>query len=692
MSLTLELDGCALRTNPEYPYLDGINPYDHQLQTDQLFDNHDRFFGMNTAPTGGGKTISWAHSVAKHEFDTIAMYPRNSLISDQKDSLEEFVENRHPDADVNIIEVTGDKLNQYRSEDIEENPTKGDTLSRRLRWSRDNHDCTIMLTNPDIFVQMHIGRYSNSNVQRELKHFEVAVVDEFHICRLKERETLLRIFDAMYSRDDAYTKLSKVLFLSATPEHALKEKLADHMDVNFHYIQSGNGQRPLSLVDTTANWLGVVPPVDLELREADTFEAFGEMFDDEQRVETLSFCRADGPVLVMLDSVDEVNNTYHELTKQLPDSTTIHRITGFHDKRKGEKLRNFDVLVSNSAVEVGIDFDVDRIIFSAANASSLIQRIGRLRNKTDVHRARCYVPEDVIEAFETLPETPNDRITRDGFEYIVRDAHRTADPPQSFSKRYSAPEAYYHELSRHGKANDFTEDVRDEYKCEALQRIRTHYYEPYEFEWNDDEMRRIVKKLDDGLLEQLQTYRANSINTLVYDTVSETIRSYNPLSLIKNAEIQFVPEDQFYARLPKHLWEDARGDQPFTDGFCIYHGLKDPDSDPAGKVGLTPSPYLREEIGKSIENREPMVTDGLHISVEDLTDAPGLKYLNSELADREFICYPANGTTYDLPTKHDLDPFFRLYDLRDVREDMCVALGHNALYLHCHILDACENE
>ena len=73
---------------------------------------------------------------------------------------------------------------------------------------------------------------------------------------------------------------------------------------------------------------------------------------------------------------------------------TITRLDGF---RRPENLRTalnrFDVLISNSAVEVGIDFDLDRLLFSAAESDSLIQRIGRLRTSEDWHAAWGLVPE-----------------------------------------------------------------------------------------------------------------------------------------------------------------------------------------------------------------------------------------------------------------------------------------------------------
>ena len=81
----------------------------------------------------------------------------------------------------------------------------------------------------------------------------------------------------------------------------------------------------------------------------------------------------------------------------------VERVDGLHPATS-EKLKSFDVLVSNSSVEVGIDFNVDRLVFSGYSKSKLMQRIGRLRNKPDNEtcEAVCFVPNVLYDHLKGL--------------------------------------------------------------------------------------------------------------------------------------------------------------------------------------------------------------------------------------------------------------------------------------------------
>ncbi len=691
MVYQLSLDGQALRTNPDYEYLPNRNPYDHQIQMDELFNEKDKFFAMNTAPTGGGKTDSWLKAVLDHQLNTLAFYPRNSLIEDQKESICSFIEETYPEDiadDVAVTTITGSKLGRLQNEALGNPSSKGDVLVKELQRKFRENEFVIMLTNPDIFVQMYRGLYSSNNVKLNLTRFEVVVSDEFHLCSLKEENTLLDILEEMYTANYENMRLSKVVFLSATPNRRLQRKLDRHMKGEFVNISGKRGQRPLSSVDTSGYWRAIMPPIDLEFRIAPTFKTYARMFGDENIDHTLDFCRRDGRTLVLLDGLSEVNDAYNDLKEHLPSDATIHRITGLHGKDKARKLAEFDYLTSNSAAEVGIDFDVGRMLFSAANGASLIQRLGRLRNKESRREAVCYVPQYVVDAFRSLPST-NGSMTRQGFEHVIDNAYSTATVPESFSYTYSALESYHHAMSFENRAGDLPADKRHAKQQEALEKIKRHYFDPYGRDYDRDMLAHHFEKQGTDLLDQLQPYRSHSINTLLYDTQTNEISTYSPITLIRNEDIRFVPEDEFYAEVPNSLHESARGEDPFTEGYCIRYGTNrnSEEDESGGDVRVIPSPYLRYEIEKDVEDREPIVTDGLQLWAEEGL-APNLNYFNDELQDRKFICHVANGDNYEVSGRLNLDPFFRLYNVRDVRDkNMSLALGHNALYLHCHVQD-----
>jgi CRISPR-associated endonuclease/helicase Cas3 len=75
----------------------------------------------------------------------------------------------------------------------------------------------------------------------------------------------------------------------------------------------------------------------------------------------------------ILDGIYEVDEVFNALKDALAGlNMRVERVDGLHPATP-EKLKIFDVLVSNSSVEVGIDFNVDRLVFSGYSKSRLLQ-------------------------------------------------------------------------------------------------------------------------------------------------------------------------------------------------------------------------------------------------------------------------------------------------------------------------------
>jgi len=99
---------------------------------------------------------------------------------------------------------------------------------------------------------------------------------------------------------------------------------------------------------------------------------------------------------MMLDGVHEVDQVYTSLAQSRPQWGRSNRWVSPENVR--EKLDTFETLVSNSAVEVGVDFDTEQIIFSGHDAASFFQRLGRLRTRPNRSAAYAYVPPYLLDA------------------------------------------------------------------------------------------------------------------------------------------------------------------------------------------------------------------------------------------------------------------------------------------------------
>jgi len=414
----INLEGVALRTHEE-PYTFDYNPYGHQLQLQKLVSESSSFVAVNDSPTGGGKTSSWLAPVLDQRLNTVAVYPTNALVEDQRLGIEDAVE--AVDHDVAVLKVTSDSLSEKRTEyDVQSN---ADVIDRWVREEERRSEQVLFLTNPDIFVMMCRDLYAKP--ARSFKRFELAVVDEFHRADLKEQNTLRYLLDELLERDNA--RLERVVFLSATPDEGQEAMFERAMTAPYHRVtelerQRRGSERQAFTDPLSEDWRAVMPPVELELRTAPTFGTADVLLNVEAE-STLDFCRG-GRTVLMLDGIHEVERVFTWLSGEL--DCRVERIDGFHSENKREKLEAFDVLVSNSAVEVGVDFDVDRILFAGHNRASFLQRLGRLRTEEQSQIARCYVPQPVKRALDDLNET---QVSRDALRERLENVYPNPEEP-----------------------------------------------------------------------------------------------------------------------------------------------------------------------------------------------------------------------------------------------------------------------
>lgn len=698
---TLKLDGVALKTNPDVEYIDGIDPYNAQVQLLELFENESEFIAMNTEVTGGGKTDGWLTPVCKNQINTICTYPRNTLIEDQESTIKEFAEVNFPDVDIGVVKFTSAELLRLASEQVETNLTKGKTLTRKLTAAFKENDSVIVLTNPHIFVQMARGMYKGTHVQRDFNRFECTVFDEFHLASNGEKITLLSIIEEQFRKEEHYSPLSKVVLLSATPDKLTHSILQEHIDAPFHEINSRDGRRPLTEVSTIVDgdyipddgWRAVMPPVDLEVKTAQTFQTHKTLLSDETFSKAVEFCLG-GQTVVMVDGVKEVGRIHSKLQRTLSNKT-VNRIDGLHKTNLAEKIKVFDVLVSNSAVEVGIDFTVDRVIFSAPKADSFMQRIGRLRNRSDLLQAVAYVPNYVVDRINAL-DISDERISRAGLELIINDTYRDSGEPDIYIQIYSAAELWRHCMDAEAEMlSEYATSI--EYKRTALDMIRRLCFEPFDEEFSHEVIHDIVNNIDEDILEHIQSFQPGGLNSLVYNEEDNEVQTYDPLGLISTSRVTGVTKREFYSHLPSDAHtQRAKNNESHSAGYFIYHGDREihPDTE-LPKTGLVPTDAagrIRRELNKPRTEARPVLTSGFEILVDNPGLVPGLEKVNEEIREHKLLAYPAHGTSHHLREVYGGSAFFQTHTLLNVSQNASVALGEDALMLHCRVLDKAQRE
>jgi CRISPR-associated endonuclease/helicase Cas3 len=690
----IRLDGVSV-PQTDRSYL-GYSAYDHQAAAEDLLTGSDEFFAINASPTGSGKTYSWLKPAMETGIDTIAVFPTNALVTDQVEAANELKQSHFGD-DVGVIKVTSETVAAWREELGRGSPlSKGKALRQRVARSLDRNRVTILCTNPDTLTLVRRNLYNHYRLKQQFDRFEMLVVDEFHVADVKQRETLLFLIDELYSIPSRYAKTDKFYFLSATmnegkTKRPLRRRIEDDIGAT-PSVLTADSKSDSRVSGDGGDWRRVMPQVALNLRVAPTFRTADELLSDGTFEEFVSFCGG-GQTVVMLDGVHEVDRVYEALKERIDGR--VRRITGFNRGDVRGKIDQFDVLVSNSAVEVGLNFQPERLVFSAHNAGTLVQRLGRLRDRGDdsSYRAWCYLPESVHARLQTELQSTDEPVPRSKFEKTAIETFENRCDYSSYSWRWADLEAYHHLKDR---VDNTPSDEADAVFNDGIERIRRHFYEPYDCSFEKSDLERLESGLDCDLLDRLQPYRGDGLQVMVRDHEAEEMKLYDLFHILRWGQVRFRSRRSFREQLDTDEREFYDGYGSYAVGFCEYYGKFDTDqADEEEYAGRSVRLHdaggrLHDSKQKPDSQRDPIVTDGLDVDV-DSNNAPepdGLSYLSDEMIECERLCYVLPGNPKYNQTEYDFDDFFFVYAL----DDASITLGTTALYAHCLVQDRVEAE
>lgn len=674
------LDGISLRTL-EVDYL-GFQPYEHQYQSEELINGENGFFCFNCSPTGSGKTLSWLKPALEKGMDVVAIYPTNALISDQVDNANQVINDHFAGMGHKVIRITSSSIYERRQELYagEANVSNGTIIAHLIERSLDKSGSTIVMTNPDIFTLIMKDMYRDKYLSSLMNHFEMIVVDEFHLADIKQKNSILFLLHCMYSLQPSVSRTNKFYFLSATPDDTVVERIRDAIGVDPIVIKHsgvaiGRNER------AEGGYRAVMPPVDLGIRGGRVFGTFEELCG-EHLEDTTRFC-AEGRTVIMLDGIHEVDVLYNELVKNV-STMRVERIDGFHRGDLGEKLKRFDILVSNSSVEVGIDFDVDQIIFTGYNKSSLIQRLGRLRNREGECKAICYTPKRIADHLNGISRKMN----RDQFKLELDGIFADASDPASFTWRYSPIEAYDYATV---VASKLPSDRRSEYAELIRERINKHFYHPFGMKLGGKDLERMKQWVRRDVIENLRAYRGSDIQLMVYDKTEGEgeVKLYTMFYLLRWGNVEFMDKARFLKTIPEEHRDFVTKYERFVSGFCVYRGKND---EPRSIYLKADSPALFSVVNTPESTRMPEVLNGFTVHTSKGPKEHSISQLNETLSEKEMLCEIVDGDPYEKKTLYNLGDFFFLYPLYASGKEYSVAFGNDALYMDCFLKDRRDHE
>lgn len=396
--------------------------YPHQVAMWEGWECHHTM--LLAAKTGTGKTRAAMLPVLRRWERAVAVYPTNELLRDQVRSVAQFSSSegikplvlipdvwQRPDyalsysnADHILVPVDGNLLDEWQK--VMGCRSRGETLRRLLNPDKPK----IIFTNPDILFLILALQY-HAEPFEGLHRYETLIMDEFHLYQGVELAHSL----AMVALARGFGFFGRLVLLSATPHpevRVLLEQAFSPATIDSDFIMPG----------MTANgWRTAVHPVEvdpIQVSGADPVEVLlSALIDLKADLERL---RAENPEESYIPAVIIVNSVLSaiRLEDRLVESgfarDSIAVIRGLSNRAIRETKGKL-IALGTSAIEVGVDFCCDILMFDASEASSFLQRFGRV-GRHRPGKALILMPPNAFQAISYLPSD----IERSDFEEMVR--------------------------------------------------------------------------------------------------------------------------------------------------------------------------------------------------------------------------------------------------------------------------------
>ena len=378
----------------KHPDVNGLCLYPHQAVMLDEWNKHEAF--LLVTKTGSGKTAASALPVAlsrhqREDNSAIFVYPTKELIRDQERSIRDLLENKNKmnipcfswgpenadqpvgNEEIVIVRVDADILDQFK--DVWHMRRKADVLERLLQADKPK----IVLINPDILYLLYSLRYGQraANVLAALQAYQTIVFDEFHLYGGVELAHVLFLIHA--ARE--WGAFRRLVLLSATPHPEVRQwidRLLDNpfevtMEATTSYLVTEKPRTVAYDVELVPIHTGRGKEVEMAKRKVlELWEALRQLRN--KRPGDTGYV----PAVVILNSVVKAIDLEDELVAAGFDRDDIVPIRGMIAREARRLKPNQLLVIGTSAIEVGIDFQCDYLIFEARDAASFLQRFGRL--------------------------------------------------------------------------------------------------------------------------------------------------------------------------------------------------------------------------------------------------------------------------------------------------------------------------
>lgn len=664
----------------------------HQAETFRALRDPNVDVVLNTAMTGDGKSLAAYLPVVLERQYAFGMYPTIELSRDQARQFEDYLHlfGLTPQQ-IPHLSLWGAELT--RLQEKYDFRSRGDFLKERFT----THN--VILTNPDIFnlvMNYTYARGSRIFNDQELPYslctnFDYFVFDEFHVFGMPQ---IVSALTAMLYIANQSGYPHKFVFSSATMSDTLIEMIK----------RSGLRYREISgayRTDPAPGYRQVLYPATLNVHQLKK-DTTAEDWVREHIGELVAFwkaCAGNAKGAIILNSVVAARRVAHLLAIELAlHGISVGENTGLTDDEQRRVSLEKHLVVGTSTIDVGVDFNINLLIFESINAGTFLQRLGRLgRVKRDQAAFPRYEAHALISGktpwiYERLKKELSERGVNEGDTVerstVLHDAVNAAFPNENdflpYAKRWGILQAA-HVLNilasrrEQGAYTSLVAALKDQYRnlfdVNTLEPAQKRYWAIH----NHEERGRKI-------LDEVLAFRGSSpFQVACWDATVEpnTFLSYDLLPLIQSANYTTAAKEEYQRAVAKR-YADSTQQREALD--MLKYTL--------GNQGESP---LIVRIEQFHEEREKLVLKigvdlSLHsdhvvvlsgFAIEKPRTSIALTEVNRVLRRQSFVCYVTRMDRGELRRRLHLPALFPLYTMRDMHRhrDYTVAFGKAALLL-----------
>ncbi len=680
----------------------------HQLDTWLTYNDPAVDVIFDTALTGDGKSLAGQLPLLTQNQRGMFLYPTNELIKDQAKG---FARNWQ---DFDMVGKKRDYaiMNSEKITDL--------VIERELATRRNAIESLMandaLLSNPDLFHLLSSYHYGGNpdkmqfafRLPNEYKYF---VFDEFHIFEPPQIMAVLNILN--YHKAVYPNEHHKYIFLSATPT-PLFQKLLDNS--GFRWKNVAGDYSPVGGPGFTIE--PIVQPVSLDLHKLSDKGAYQWAVDNLDRLVEFYRQNPGSKGVFIVNSVATVKRliAFYKVNLEKAHNIEVGENTGLTRRSEAAYAMDKDspvqLIVATSTVDVGVDFEINLLIFEATGAGTFIQRLGRLgrhqREGWKLFQAHALLPEWIVDKFAARFPADGQEIERTEFLEAVRGSQGLTTGPDVIAEAgaiFQAEQEYRHYVNRWaglqtahvlieaqqgGTQNP--ENSRGYYKNkdELSQKLYAQYNRLYGGNEDKDRLGRCITKYErmrkdsklSPILKELNRFRGGS--PLACGILDETDggfpKTYDLLFLLANTRFTCIDEAEFRAAVERHPETRGKFERFKSQQLGLYVRLHEYQEE-RDNFSLT--------LRRSLKGKLNMVSVLNNFNIADSKVLAGHdnNRVNDQLAPLELVVLAVAGTPKEFKRKRYLGPLFPVYAVKD-KDGLAprsVMFGLNALLAYSQI-------